>query len=169
MAVGWVMREPESVSVAKACGSRSDDATRTARVAQRDGGTRLQVGASWLQRPAGAGGHFETRSEGLDGRTRRAYDHAMVDAAHISQQTIDAAVDEAIAAVLSGDLASEPHLARAVIAERISAVAHHRSRDEVSAACDVDGASWEEIGHAFGMSPKNAHEHFGTKPSGLPQ
>ena len=115
------------------------------------------------------GGHLRTRSEGLDGPRRRAYDPSMVDAAHISQQTIDAAVDEAIAAVLSGDLASEPHLARAVIAERISAVAHHRSRDEVSAACDVDGASWDDIGHAFGMSPKNAHEHFGTKPSGLPQ
>ena len=59
--------------------------------------------------------------------------------------------------------------ARAVVAERISAVAHHRSRDEVSAACKVDGASWDDVGHAFGMSPKNAREHFGTKPSVLPQ
>ena len=64
---------------------------------------------------------------------RQAYDHPMADAAHITQQTIDTAMDEAIAGVLAGDLASEPHLARAVIAERISAVAHHRSRDEVSA------------------------------------
>jgi hypothetical protein len=56
-----------------------------------------------------------------------------------------------------------------VIAERISAVAHHRSRDEVSAACQEDGMSWDDIGHAFGMSPKNAQEHFGTKPAGLPQ
>jgi len=93
----------------------------------------------------------------------------MADGAHITQQTIDTAVDEAIAGVLSGALASEPHLARAVIAERISAVAHHRSRDEVSAACHEDGMSWDDIGHAFGMSPKNAQEHFGTKPAGLPQ
>jgi hypothetical protein len=93
----------------------------------------------------------------------------MADGTRITQRTIDAAVDEAIANVLSGDLASEPHLARAVVAERISAVAHHRSRDEVSAACKVDGASWDDVGHAFGMSPKNAQEHFGTKQSVLPQ
>ena len=93
----------------------------------------------------------------------------MADGTRITQQAIDAAVDEAIAGVLSGDLASEPHLARAVVAERISAVAHHRSRDEVSAACTVDGASWDDVGHAFGMSPKNAQEHFGAKPTGLPQ
>jgi hypothetical protein len=51
----------------------------------------------------------------------------------------------------------------------ISAVAHHRSRDEVAAACDADGVSWEDVGHAFGLSAKSSHEHFGTKPSGLPQ
>jgi hypothetical protein len=93
----------------------------------------------------------------------------MADGTRITQQAIDAAVDEAIAGVLSGELASEPHLARAVVAERISAVAHHRSRDEVSAACTVDGASWDDVGHAFGMSPKNAQEHFGAKPAGMPQ
>jgi hypothetical protein len=92
----------------------------------------------------------------------------MAERTQITQQTIDAAVDEAIAGVLSGDLASQPHLARAVVAERISAVAHHRSRDEVSAACK-DGVSWDDIGHAFGMSPTNAQAHFGAKPSGLPQ
>jgi len=93
----------------------------------------------------------------------------MADGTHITQQVIDAAVDEAIAAVLAGELASEPHLARAVVAERISAVAHHRSRDEVSSACTVDGASWEDIGHAFGMSPRNAQDHFGATRTGMPQ
>ena len=93
----------------------------------------------------------------------------MADGTHITQEAIDAAVDEAIAGVLAGELASEPHLARAVVAERISAVAHHRSRDEVSAACAVVGASWEDVGHAFGMSATNAREHFGARASVLPQ
>ena len=91
----------------------------------------------------------------------------MADKEHVTQESIDTAVDEAIARVLSG-VPDEPHLARAVIAERISAVAHHRSRDEVAAACE-GGSSWDDIGHAFGMSPQNAKEHFGSKPAGLPQ
>lgn len=97
------------------------------------------------------------------------YHHAMPDVPNISQQAISAAVDEALTRVLPGDLGAQPRVARAVIAERMSAVAKHRSRDEVTAARDEDGVSWEDIGRAFGVSPQDARQHFGPQPSGLPE
>jgi hypothetical protein len=85
-----------------------------------------------------------------------------------SQQAVDAAVDAAVERAIPDEHDATSHLARAVFAERLSAVAHHRSRDEVATACGK-GASWEEVGRAFGMSPDNARQHFGTTPSGLPE
>jgi hypothetical protein len=87
----------------------------------------------------------------------------------VAQDTIDAAVESALAAVLPADVGDKSHLARAVIAERISAVAKHRSRSEVAAAVEEDGTSWDEVAHAFGISTHDAHEHFRTAPMGLPE
>jgi hypothetical protein len=92
----------------------------------------------------------------------------MVDVGDSSQQAIDDAVDAVLARTVGDEHDASAHLARAVFAERLSAVAHHRSRDEVATACD-EGMSWEEVGHAFGMSPDNARQHFGQAPSGLPE
>jgi hypothetical protein len=60
-------------------------------------------------------------------------------------------------------------LTRAVIADRISAVAKHCSRDEVAAAVDTGGTSWDDVAHAFGISTQDAHERFRTAPRGLPE
>ena len=92
----------------------------------------------------------------------------MVELGGSSQQAVDAAVDAAVERAVPDDDDAASHLARAVFAERLSAVAHHRSRDEVATACG-QGLSWEEVGRAFGMSPENARQHFGTAPSGLPE
>jgi hypothetical protein len=100
------------------------------------------------------------------GPSRRAYDARM--SADSTQQDIDGTVDGLLARVTADAGAGSEHLARAVLAERLSAVAHHRSRDEVAAACDA-GASWDDVGRAFGMSPENARQHFGKAPSGLPE
>jgi hypothetical protein len=78
-------------------------------------------------------------------------------------------VESALAAVLPAGLGDKSHLARAVIAERISAVAKHRSRDEVAAALEEDGTTWDDVAHAFGISTHDAHEHFRTAPMGLPE
>jgi tripartite-type tricarboxylate transporter receptor subunit TctC len=90
----------------------------------------------------------------------------VVSVPQVAQKTIDDAVEAALAAALPGDSA---HLARAVIAERIAAVAKHKSKDEVAAALEKDGTSWDDIAHAFGISTHDAHEHFRTAPMGLPE
>jgi hypothetical protein len=87
----------------------------------------------------------------------------------IDQQAIDAAVDDALSSLLPADLGDKPHLARALVAERLSAVAKHRSRTEVAAARDDDGASWDDVAHAFGISAHDAQEHFRTTQMGLPE
>ena len=98
-----------------------------------------------------------------------AYDQAMTDVPQVSREAISAAVDEVLARLVSGDPGGTPHMARASIAERVSAVARHRARDEVAAALDQDGASWDEIAQAFGLSVDDAVQHFGPRPSGLPE
>jgi hypothetical protein len=95
--------------------------------------------------------------------------HAVVGVPHIAQETIDAAVDEALSHVLPADLGDKPHLALAVLAERMAAVAAHRSKSEVAAARDQDGMSWDDIAHAFGISPHDAQQRFLTTARGLPE
>jgi hypothetical protein len=98
----------------------------------------------------------------------QAYHARMSDVGDSTQQEIDAAVDGLLARATADAHGASSHLARAVLAERLSAVAHHRSRDEVATASD-GGVSWEEVGRAFGMSAENARQHFGKAPSGLPE
>jgi hypothetical protein len=92
----------------------------------------------------------------------------MVDVPDVSVQEIEKALDGALAAILPEVAGGQPHLARAVLAQRLAAVANHRSHAEVTAAC-ADGAnSWEDVGHAFGISPETARERFRSAPMGLP-
>ena len=111
----------------------------------------------------------EAEHSTMDRTGRTAYDRVVVSVPQVAQEAIDAAVESALSQVLHTDLGDRTHLARAVIADRIAAVAKHRSRDEVAAAIDLDGTSWDEIAHAFGISPHDAHERFRTAPMGLPE
>ena len=83
-------------------------------------------------------------------------------------EAIEAVIDEAMSRLLPDDDGGRGHLARAVLAQRISAVANHRSHTEVVAAHEEDATSWEDIGHAFGIGAETARERFRTAPTGLP-
>jgi hypothetical protein len=93
----------------------------------------------------------------------------MASVPHIAHETIDAAVEEALSRLLPADLGDKPHLPRAVLAERIAAVASHLEKSEVAAAIDRDGASWGDVAHAFGISLHDAQQRFRTTPRGLPE
>lgn len=82
-------------------------------------------------------------------------------------RTIDQAVRDALVALLPRSLAEQPHLTRAVLAERIAAAATRLSRAEVMIARDQDGATWDDVADAFGVTRQAAHERFRTGPDGL--
>lgn len=84
-----------------------------------------------------------------------------------AQRRIEAAVEEALAAVLPADLGDQPKLVRAVLAQRLAAAATRLSRAEVMAARDHDDATWDDVAQAFGISRQAAHERFRTGPDGL--
>jgi len=86
----------------------------------------------------------------------------------IPLEEIERAVEGALTHPLPADLGEKPHLARALTAQRLAAVANHRSHAEVTAAAEQEGMSWDDIGHAFGISPATAKERFRTRPMGLP-
>jgi hypothetical protein len=86
----------------------------------------------------------------------------------IPLEAIAKAFDDALSSVLPADLGAPAHLVRALTAQRFAAVANHREHTEVAAANEQDGMSWDDIGHAFGISPSTARERFRTAPMGLP-
>ena len=84
-----------------------------------------------------------------------------------SQRSIDAAVDAAVGDLLPRALGDRPHLVRAVVADRVATAATRLSRAEVMAARELDGATWDDVAEAFGVSRQAAHERFRTGPDGL--
>lgn len=56
--------------------------------------------------------------------------------------------------------ASSPHLLLAVSAARLAAAADRLARDHVRLAREVEGATWEQVGDAFGTTRQSAHERF---------
>jgi hypothetical protein len=62
--------------------------------------------------------------------------------------------------------ARQPHLSRAAIADRLAKAAERLTRLEVDAARSLDGASWQEVGDAFGIIRQSAHERFHAGPDG---
>lgn len=70
---------------------------------------------------------------------------------------------EALARFLSAPGASE--LERAVVALEVAAAAERLVRVEVSAA-RANGATWQEVGDAFGVNRQAAHERFSQGPDG---
>lgn len=61
----------------------------------------------------------------------------------------------------------QPHLDAAAAALLLADAADRLARAEVMAARDIDGATWEQVGIALGMSRQSAHERFRTGPDGL--
>lgn len=79
------------------------------------------------------------------------------------------AVGRAVVELVSSLVAAgsdRSHLERARIAARIADEAERISRTEVMAARE-DGATWAEVGEAFGVTRQGAHERFRTGPDGL--
>lgn len=75
-------------------------------------------------------------------------------------------IDEQVARLVRehADLA-DGHLGRAVIAMRVSEAAERLSRVEVVRARRA-GATWREVGEAFGTNRQAAHERFSGGPDG---
>jgi hypothetical protein len=68
---------------------------------------------------------------------------------------------------LTSTAASEqPHLARAVVADQLARAAERIARLEVDAARSLDGATWQQVGDAFGVIKQTAHERFQSGPDG---
>jgi hypothetical protein len=84
-----------------------------------------------------------------------------------AEELIQQAVEQLVAASTSprksaGSTTAEvsPHLARAVSAARLAAAAGRLARHYVDLAREVEGATWEQVGGAFGTSRQSAHERF---------
>ncbi len=86
----------------------------------------------------------------------------------VPSDAIEAAIDEVMSRLLPSGAAGGGHLACAVLGQRVAAVANHRSHTEAVAAHEEDEMSWDDIGHAFGISPETARERFRSAPTGLP-
>ena len=84
-----------------------------------------------------------------------------------ASRRIERAVQDALATVLPAGLGAQPHLTRAVLADRFAAAATRLSRAEVMAARERDGATWDDVASAFGITRQAAHERFRTGPDGL--
>ncbi len=62
---------------------------------------------------------------------------------------------------------SQQRLRVAVAARALADAADRLARVEVLAARESDGATWEQVGEAFGVSRQSAHERFRTGPDGM--
>lgn len=77
-------------------------------------------------------------------------------------------IEEAVRALVTSEAGSVgSHLERVIAALEVAAAAERLARIEVMAARDMDGASWNEVGKALGVSRQAAHERFRTGPDGL--
>lgn len=56
--------------------------------------------------------------------------------------------------------ATSRHLLLAVTAARIAAAADRIARTHVRLARETEGATWEQVGEAFGTTRQSAHERF---------
>lgn len=75
-------------------------------------------------------------------------------------------VDGAVARLVRDlAVAKASHLDRAVLAMRLAEAAERLARVEVAAARD-GGATWQDVGDAFGTNRQAAHERFREGPGG---
>ncbi len=86
---------------------------------------------------------------------------------------VESAVRQAVEGLLEGQTASEarsdeqPHIRAAVAALAIAETAERLARMEIITARESDGATWEQVGTALGVSRQTAHERFRTGPDGM--
>ena len=57
------------------------------------------------------------------------------------------------------------HLVLAVAAARVAAAADRLAHTHVALAREKEGATWEQVGEAFGTTRQSAHERFRTGAS----
>lgn len=81
------------------------------------------------------------------------------------------AVDDAVKRLLpsadSQELPASRHLRLAVMALAVAEAADRLARAEIMAARAEDGASWQDVGQALGITRQAAHERFRTGPGGM--
>ena len=83
--------------------------------------------------------------------------------ARAKRSSTQAAVRDLVATI-AGENASR--LERAAAALRIAAEADTYARVEVTAARELEGASWTDVGAELGMTRQAAHERFRSGPDG---
>jgi hypothetical protein len=66
----------------------------------------------------------------------------------------------ALAAYTSTRRSQPSHLDQAVLAVELSEALEFVAREHVARAHGADGATWEQIGAAFGMTAQSAHERL---------
>ena len=97
----------------------------------------------------------------------RPYADRMPRARESAQRRIERAIEDAVSALIAVESTQSSHMARAVLADQLATAATRLSRAEVMAARDVDGATWDDVANAFGVTRQAAHERFRTGPDGL--
>lgn len=80
------------------------------------------------------------------------------------------ALEAAVASLVAGradDDAASRHLRVAAAALALADAADRLAREEVLVAREADGATWEQVGEALGISKQGAFERFRTGPDGM--
>lgn len=86
-------------------------------------------------------------------------------------RAVSRSLDEAISALLASEPAeadaASRHLRVAAAALALADAADRLARAEIMVARDEDGATWEQVGEALGISKQGAFERFRTGPDGM--
>lgn len=82
-------------------------------------------------------------------------------------RALEAAVESLVVAGPGDDDAASRHLRVAAAALALADAADRLAREEVLVAREADGATWEQVGEALGISKQGAFERFRTGPDGM--
>ena len=83
-------------------------------------------------------------------------------------KTVERCIEELVGHGWSGvEHVPSPHLGVAAAALALAQAADRLARAEIITAREEDGASWETVGEALGISRQAAHARFRTGPDGM--
>ena len=82
-------------------------------------------------------------------------------------RALDRVIESLVRASADGEEAVSRHLRVAAAALALADAADRVAREEILAARDTDGATWEQVGEALGISKQGAFERFRTGPDGM--
>ena len=82
-------------------------------------------------------------------------------------RALGSAVESLVRRTADGDEALSRHLRVAAAALALADAADRLAREEILFARDADGATWEQVGEALGISKQGAFERFRTGPDGM--